>query len=110
MNTKMETKELIDELYRCAGQCTFCYNGCEREKEKDQLERCMMLDQDCADICRLTGHILERGSESSDLFLQLSKELCERCATECEKHAHHDHCKKCAETCRECIAMIQQGF
>jgi hypothetical protein len=65
----------------------------------------MMLDQDCADICRLTGQLLERNSEDADLFLKLSADICMRCAEECEKHSHLEHCKKCAEVCRKCADM-----
>jgi hypothetical protein len=101
----MENKKIIDELYFCAAQCTRCYDACLIEKDKDQLKRCMMLDQDCADICRLTGQLLERNSEDADLFLKLSADICERCARECEKHSHLEHCKKCAEVCRKCFEM-----
>jgi hypothetical protein len=28
---------------------------------------------------------------------------CQRCGTECQKHAHHhEHCRVCAEACRRC--------
>jgi hypothetical protein len=101
----MENKEMIDELYFCAGQCTHCYDGCQREMEKEQLERCMKLDLDCADICRLTGQILERSSENVDLFLKLCGRICEKCSMECEKHSHLEHCKKCAEACKKCAEM-----
>ena len=74
------------------------------EKDKDSLQRCMMLDQDCADTCNLTAKILERESENAEIFLRVCMEICERCAEECEKH-HHEHCKKCAQACRECAAM-----
>jgi hypothetical protein len=103
----MEKKKIIDELYFCAAQCTHCYDACQREKEKEKLQHCMMLDQDCADICRLTGQLGERKSESLDLFLKLCIDICEKCAEECEKHSHLEHCKKCAETCRQCAEMCQ---
>ena|ERR1051326_709602 len=98
----MEHKSITDELYFCAGQCTRCHDACAIEKEKDKLKRCMQLDQDCAEICRLTGAFIERGSENEGLLLKLCAQVCERCAEECEKHSHMEHCKKCAEACREC--------
>ena len=104
----MENKQIIDELYFCAAQCTHCYDACQAEKEKDMLEHCMMLDQDCADICRLTGHLLERNSENADPFLKLCGEMCEKCAIECEKHSSMEHCKKCAEACRKCAEMCNK--
>ena len=103
----MENKKIIEDLYFCAAQCNHCYDACNAEKEKKDLQRCMMFDQDCADICRLTGQLLERNSDNTDLFLRLCGKICEKCATECEKHLNMEHCKKCAEACRKCSAMCQ---
>jgi hypothetical protein len=105
---KMEKKSIIEELYFCAAQCTHCYDACQIEKDKDELQKCMMNDLDCSDICRLTGQLLERHSENAELFLKLCVEMCERCATECEKHPHMEHCKKCAIACRECAEMCSK--
>ena len=104
----MDSKKLIDELYFCAAQCNHCYNACQIDKEKDTLQRCMMFDKDCEDICRLTAQVIERKSELSDSFIKLCGEICEKCAAECEKHAQHEHCKKCAEVCRACAEMCHQ--
>src|SRR3954469_19374841 len=104
----MDNKKLSEELFFCAAQCTHCYDACQREGERNKLERCMMLDLDCADICRLTGQIAERNSENLDLLLKLCGEICEKCAEECEKHLHLEHCKMCAEACRKCAEMCQQ--
>lgn len=104
----MENQQIIDELYFCAAQCTHCYDACQIEKDKDKLQKCMMFDQDCADICRLTGQLFERNSENADAFLKLCGEMCEKCATECEKHSHLEHCKKCAEACRKCAEMCNK--
>jgi response regulator RpfG family c-di-GMP phosphodiesterase len=104
----MENKKLIDTLYFCAAQCTHCYDACQREKEKENLNRCIALDEECADICRLTATRLEKSSENSEKFLRLCAEICESCAAECEKHTHMEHCKKCAEACRTCAEMCLQ--
>lgn len=103
----MEKQKMIDVLSFCAAQCTHCYDACHLEKEMD-MSRCMMHDQDCADICRLTGQLLERNSDNVDIFLKLCLEMCERCAEECEKHPQMEHCKKCAEACRKCAAMCSE--
>lgn len=100
----MENKKMIDELYFCAAQCTHCYDACQMEKDKDKLKRCMLFDQDCAEICRLTAQVLERNSENADLFLKLCGDICRKCAEECEKY-EFEHCKKCAEACRKCAEM-----
>ena len=104
----MESKKLIDTLYFCAAQCTHCYDACLREKEKQNLQRCIKLDEECAEICRLTATRVEKNSENMEKFLRLCAEICETCAAECEKHSHMEHCKKCAEACRTCAEMCAQ--
>ena len=101
----MENKKIIDELYLCAEQCTNCYDACLIEEDKNVLQRCMMLDQDCAEICRLTGQLLERNSESADKFLNLCAEICLDCASECDKHKY-EHCQRCAVVCRQCSVIF----
>lgn len=103
----MENKNIVDELYFCAAQCRHCYDACQMEKEKDHLMQCMMLDQDCEEICRLTGQVLERHSENADHFLKLCGKICEKCADECEMHSNLEHCKKCAEVCRKCAEICK---
>jgi hypothetical protein len=97
-------KALTDSLYYCAAQCNHCYIACGQEPDKKHLERCMMLDRECEDICRLTAQLLERHSENSSLFLKLCGQICEKCAAECAKHKHQ-HCQDCAEACRKCAAL-----
>lgn len=104
----MENKKMIEELYFTAAQCTRCYDACHIEKDKKDLEKCMKLDEECAEICRLTAVRLEKNSENSDKYLKLCSEICESCATECEKHADLEYCKKCAEVCRKCAEMCLQ--
>lgn len=104
----MENKKMIEELYFCAAQCTRCYDACQMEKDKKLLERCIKLDEECAEICRLTAVRLEKNSENSDKFLKLCAEICESCALECEKHTQLEHCKKCAEVCHKCAEMCNQ--
>ncbi|MGZ3864510.1 MAG: four-helix bundle copper-binding protein [Bacteroidia bacterium] len=94
------TKDIIDKLYFCAAQCERCHYACHREKDREMLDRCMMLDQDCTELCRLTAQVIERNSENSELLLKACAEACLKCAEECEMHADMEHCKKCAEACR----------
>ena len=100
----MENKKIIDELYLCAAECSRCYDACLIEKDQNKLQRCMMLDQDCAEICSLTGELFERNSESADKFLKLCSEICLDCAAECDMH-DYKHCKQCAEVCRQCAEV-----
>jgi hypothetical protein len=102
----MEKQKMIDELYFCAAQCSHCYDACQLEKTHN-MDLCMMYDEDCAEICRLTGHLLDRDSKNAAIFIKLCVEMCKRCADECEKHPQ-EHCVKCAESCRKCIEMCDE--
>lgn len=104
----MENEKIIDELYACAAECLHCLEACQSEKSKDKLQRCMMLNQDCEDICRLTAQLFERKSENAEMFLKLCAEMCDKCAEECEKHSLMEHCKKCADVCRSCAEMCRE--
>ncbi len=46
--------------------------------------------------------IMSAESEYAKKLLALVAEVCEACATECEKHQHVEHCKLTAESCRKC--------
>lgn len=104
-------KKLMAALNACAVECNQCTTACLDEKDVRMLVKCIKLEMDCADICRLTAAFLARGSEHAVHLLKECAEICEACAEECEKHAHMDHCKRCAEVCHtcveECMASIQ---
>jgi hypothetical protein len=99
----MDQKNLIAELYNCSAVCMECYSECQKESNKEMLEHCMKLDQECADVCELTAKFLERNSPNSHKLLQLCAEICNLCARECERHKH-GHCVVCARECRKCAS------
>jgi hypothetical protein len=96
----------------CAQACDVCAASCLAEAEVQMMARCIALDIDCAQTCRLASGMMARGSEMMPLVCELCATLCEACAEECAKHAM-DHCKRCAEACascaRECRAMVSAG-
>ena len=104
----MEKQKLIDALQFCAAQCTHCYDACHLEKDSD-MELCMKNDQDCSEICRLTAQLLERNSPNVNIFLKLCRQMCERCAEECTKHASKAHCKECADVCHKCAEICHEN-
>ena len=97
-----KNQALIDTLNRCATECSHCAMACLDEKDVEMMVKCIRLDIDCADICRLTASLLSRGSEHGNHLLKECAEVCEACAEECEKHSHLEHCKRCADVCRDC--------
>ncbi len=93
---------LIDVLNNCATECSHCAMGCLDEEDVKMLIVCVKLNIDCAEVCRLAASLLSRGSAHGVHLLHECAELCEKCADECEKHQHMEHCKKCADVCRHC--------
>lgn len=65
------------------------------------MARCIKLDMDCAQICRLAASYMARGSEFAHALCRLCADVCQACAEECAKH-QVDHCQHCAQVCRQC--------
>jgi hypothetical protein len=91
----------IDACNDCAVACDHCAASCLKEKDVQAMARCIALDIDCAEICRLAAAYMSRGSELSGAICEICAEVCEACGKECAKHKM-EHCQKCAEACRRC--------
>ena len=92
----------IDACYNCATECRHCTNACLEEKDVKDLTHCIKLNNDCAAMCVLSAKLTAGGSEFAIQLGELCAAMCNTCAKECEKHAHMEHCRKCAEVCRAC--------
>lgn len=94
----------IEACHAAAVAADRCANACLAERDPGALARCIQLDLDCAQICRLAASYLARDSENAKLICEDCAEICERCAEECDRHAeHHAHCRDCAQACRACL-------
>lgn len=94
-------RSCIEACNECAIACSHCSSACLQEPDPKSMARCIALDIDCAEICRLAAAYMSRGSEFAGAICGVCAEVCDACATECEKH-EMDHCKVCAEACRRC--------
>jgi hypothetical protein len=99
--------ELVDEIMNCASTCEYCATACLNEENPEMMKDCIILDRDCADVCRLTATLLSRNSKNIDKILEACAEICNKCADECSKH-EHDHCQDCAKVCRECAEACME--
>ena len=95
-------KSCIDACYACATECDHCAAACLRENDVKMMARCIQLDIDCAEICRLAAGYMGRGSELTADMCEACAEVCDLCAEECEKHSKMQHCLTCAQACRRC--------
>ena len=97
-------RECIENCNEAAGTSEWCANECLGDEE---MERCVRLCRDVADIASLHARFVARDSDYSGHLARACAEACEACAEECRQH-DHDHCRinaealdDCAETCRQ---------
>lgn len=78
----------------CAIACDHCAASCLKEADVKMMARCIALDMDCAQACRLASAFMSRGSDNASL-------ICEACGEECSRHKM-EHCQQCARACKRC--------
>lgn len=94
-------KACIDACYASAAACDHCAASCLQEQDIKPMARCIALDMDCAQVCRLAASLMARGSEFASALCTLCADICAACGDECGKHSM-DHCQQCAQACRRC--------
>jgi hypothetical protein len=97
----------IDACYACADACDHCAIACLGEPQPKLMARCVALDIDCAQVCRLAAGFMARGSQHDSAVCALCAMVCESCAEECNRHAM-DHCQQCAAACRKCAGECRR--
>ena len=91
----------IDACNECAVTCNHCASACLQERDVQSMARCIALDMECADICRLAVSSMARRDEHMQAICALCADICQACGDECAKHPM-DHCRECADACRRC--------
>lgn len=91
----------IEACNACASACDHCAAACLGEENVADMARCIALDLDCADLCRLAASSMARDGEFARQICRLCAEVCEACGKECRQH-EHAHCQACAEACDAC--------
>lgn len=91
----------IDACNDCADNCDACAAACLHDVDPKPMARCIALDVDCSQLCRVVAGFLARGSEAAVDLCQACAEVCDMCAGECGKHPMQ-HCQECAAACRRC--------
>ena len=97
----------IDACNACATACDNCAASCLREEDVKMMARCIALDMDCSQACRLAAGVMARASEHAAAVCRLCAELCRACGEECGKH-QMDHCQQCAAACRRCAEECER--
>jgi hypothetical protein len=91
----------IEACNACAAACDYCAASCLQEPDPKAMARCIALDMDCAQICRLAAAYMARSSEFASAICQACADVCDACADECSRH-QMQHCQECAQACRRC--------
>lgn len=94
----------VDIVVHCAYEAEHCADQCI---DDPMMAACARLCRDCAQICWTTAGFMSRSSRFIPALARTCLEICEACATECEKH-DSEHCKKCAIACRTAAAMYKK--
>lgn len=91
----------IEACYQCAAACDHCATSCLNEDDVKMMARCIALDVDCADICRMAAAFMARNSEYAAAICSLCADICQACGDECAKH-EASHCQACARASYRC--------
>jgi hypothetical protein len=91
----------VDACNECAVACNHCATACLQEPDVKMMARCIALDMDCAEVCRLAAAAMARGSEFASAICEVCADVCEACGEECAKHSAV-HCQDCAKACQRC--------
>lgn len=98
----------IEALKACIAACEHCAAACRSEGSPLHMQRCIKLNIDCAEFCRLAVGFVQRGSEFSDLVIEDCVEICRACGEECAGH-QPNHCQQSAQACQQCLDTCLQA-
>lgn len=73
---QQQYQSCIDACNACADACDMCSTACLQEDDVKMMARCIALDMDCAQICRLAAAFMARGSEFAGALCQLCAQIC----------------------------------
>ena len=99
--TNQDFHACIAACNACADACDQCAAACLQETNVQAMARCIALDIDCAQICRMASAYMARNSELANYLCKFCEEVCEACGEECARH-QAAHCQRCATACRSC--------
>jgi uncharacterized membrane protein len=96
----------IDAVSDCMQACIADTDADLAEQDVTEMVRCIRLCLDCTDVCTATAAVISRPADYdpdvTQPLLQACVAICKSCGDECERHAHRQHCRVCAEACRRC--------
>lgn len=92
----------VNATLNCARTCMEAFQYCLDEKGTAFSGKHLSLLQACVDACHLTARLLIGESKFANQACELTFELCQACAVECERYEYDDVFKKAAANCHRC--------
>ncbi len=106
--------ETVYDLQDCIAHCRQCHDTCIQtlsyclEKGGRHAEPAhVRLLFDCIDICHASVAFMLRDSDLHHTTCAACAEVCEWCATDCDKMADDEQMRTCAAICRACAQMCR---
>lgn len=101
----MNYQENEDCIAVCLGTASFCNHTAlwcaDVDSHRMEMKKCIELTLECAALCAATAQLISMGSERAKELCRLCADVCEHCASQCNKF-NNETLMACAELCRKC--------
>lgn len=104
-----EHTQCLQACNEAATAALTCAMECLRDDSRAHMLRCISLDFEAADVCRLACASIARSDEHLSSVCSLCAAVCQACADECSKH-EPAHCQDCAKACKRCAEVCRGMF
>lgn len=102
-----ETAKAIKANFSCARTCLETLQYCLNQKSMKFTGQHLAVMQFCADSCQLSARMMMANNSIHHQSCELSYELCNLCADECERHQDDSMLARCAQECRRCAEICK---
>lgn len=101
-------QQCIDECLNCHRICLEMVNYCLQQGGQHAAARHITTLLACAEICQTSANFMILGTELHRFTCGACAQICEQCATECERMGNDAQMKACAEACRRCAESCRR--
>lgn len=102
-----DVSRCINNCIACARTCLETFQYCVDQKGTAFSGKHLSLLQHCVDASQLSVELLIGESQFAQQSCELTLELCQACAIECERYQDDKHFSHCAEICRDCAVSCR---
>ncbi len=103
-----DVQQAIEETKACHAICVETVAYCLNVGGAHAQPHHIAILLDCAEICKTTQESMLRDSAVASTLGAACADVCDACATECEKFTGDAQMKACADRCRSCAAACRK--